>query len=197
MLKLLTETTRLYNGSLKPVKIWKNSVTESEVVTYQLRVDKFNNTFWAFEDLFSLPFIRQSAAKKVLDLYGHGLHLDDVRKLTGEVKIILKGNSPEKYEQAYSKILELENLSETMADPVRQCMGLCTVYLLYNDEAPDVWNNQINQQKMTAMANDPDSQAFFLNWWIDITQRYGQALNGLSRIASTITESSVNGSGQP
>lgn len=197
MLRLLPEPEkpRLING--KPVKVWKNTTTESEIVTYYLRTDKFNNTFWAFEDLFALPFIRQSAAKKVLDLYGHGLHLEDIRKLTGEVKIILKGNSPEKYEQAYSKILELENLSETMADPVRQCMGLCTVYLLYNDEAPDVWNNQINQQKMTAMANDPDSQAFFLNWWIDTTQRYGQALNGLSRIASIITESSVNGSGQP
>lgn len=193
MLKLIEEKTRVYNGEPKLTKVWKNSTTDSEVVTYQIRVDKFGNKFWAFEDLFAIPFIRQSAAKKVLDLYGHGLHLEDIKKFTGEVKIILKSSNPEKYEQAYGKILELENLTESVADPVKQCMGLCIVYLLMNDEAPDVWSNQINSQKMTALANDTDSQAFFLSWWIDTTRHYGQALNGLSRIASTLTEYSANG----
>lgn len=193
MLKLIKTETRRISGEERPVRIYKNSLTESELITFLLRKDIFGNSFWAFEDLFSIPFIRQSAAKKVLDLYGHGLHLDDIKKLTGEAKIILKATGPDKYEQAFAKILELENLSETLGDPVKQCLGLCTVYLLFNDEVPDVWNNTINGQKMTAMTNDPDSQAFFLSWWIDTTKGFGNLLKGLSQIASTISSEQTNG----
>jgi hypothetical protein len=188
MLKLEREEPRLINGKMTATRTFKNTVTGNDLTTYLLHTDKFQNKWWAFEDLFALPFIRQLAAKKVIDLYGNGLSLDDIKGISGELKTILKSDSPERYERAYAKTLELENLAETMADPVKQCMGLCTVYLLFNDEHPDVWANPITSQKMTAMAMDLDSQSFFLNWWTGIMRHSGQVLKGLSKIVSTSSE---------
>jgi hypothetical protein len=197
MLKLEREESRLVGSQPTKVRTYKNTLTGSEVSTYLLRVDKFNNQWWTFEDLFALPFIRQLAAKKVLDLYGHGLALDDVKSITAQLKTILRSDSGERYEQAYAKVMELDNLAETMADPVKQCMGLCTVYLLLNDEPPDAWTNQVTSQKMTALSLDIESQSFFLNWWTDIMRRSGQVLKGLSQIASTASELSANSTAAP
>ena len=191
MLKLDKQEKREINGQPTDVRTYKNTLTGNSVTTYILKVDKFGNKWWTFEDLFALPFIRQLTAKKVLDLYGHGLTLDDVKSITGQLKAILRTDSGERYEQAYAKVLELENLTESMADPVKQCMGMCTVYLLLNDETPDTWTNSIASQKMTVMAMDLDLQAFFLNWWTDIMRRSGRAFDGLSRIVSAINASSA------
>lgn len=188
MLVLEKSDNRRINGVNTPIRIYKNSLTGNELTTYLLRTDKGGNTWWTFEDLFALPFIRQLAAKKVLDLYGHGLALEDVKGIASQIKTILKSTSPEKYEQAFAKVIELENLSETMADPVKQCMGLCTVYLLLNDEQPDVWTNQAASVKMTLLALDVESQSFFLNWWIGTMRHSGRVLKGLSQIASTVEE---------
>jgi hypothetical protein len=192
MLKLEKTENRVINGTPTPVRIYRNTMTESEVTTYLLYTDKQKNAWWTFEDLFALPFIRQLAAKKVLDLYGHGLGLEDVKSITGQLKTILKSDSPERYEKTYAKVLELENLTETMADPVKQCIGLCTVYLLLNEEQPDVWTNHWSAQKMTLLSLDIASQSFFLNWWTGIMRRSGSLLKGLSLIASTVAQSSEN-----
>lgn len=197
MLELIKTENRAIAGKPTEVRIYKNKVTGSELVTHMLRVDQFGNKWWAFEDLFTLPFIRQIAAKKVLDLYGHGLALEDIKGLTAQIKSILKSNNPDKYELAWAKTHELETLSETMADPVKQCLGLCTVYLLLNDENPDSYTNQVTSQKMTAMALDITSQSFFLNWWTDIMRRSGQVLKGLSRIASMANELSDSNTAAP
>lgn len=191
MLKLERQEDREINGKLTPTRRYKNTLTGNDLTTYLLHTDKFGNKWWTFEDLFALPFIRQLTAKKVLDLYGNGLTLDDVKSITGQLKTILRSDSGERYEHAYAKVLELENLTETMADPVKQCMGLCTVYVLFNDEMPDAWSTPVTSQKMTVLANDLDSQAFFLNWWTDIMRRSGKVLKGLSRIASTANELSA------
>lgn len=188
MYTLAEKKTKLINGKETPIRVYKNTLTGNECTTYLLRTDILNNEWWSFEDLYSLPFIRQLSAKKVIELYGHGLALDDIKLITGQLKIVLKGQDPEKYERAFAKVLELENLSETMADPVRQCMGLCTVYLLFNDERPDAWTNHIVSAKMTAMAQDIESQAFFLNWWTEVMRQSGQVLKGLSVIASTVNQ---------
>jgi hypothetical protein len=190
MLKLEKIDTRKINGKDTPVRIYRNTMTESEVTTYLLYTDKQKNSWWTFEDLFALPFIRQLAAKKVLDLYGHGLALEDVKTITSQMKSLLKSDSPERYEKTYAKVLELENLTETMADPVKQCIGLCTVYLLLNDEQPDVWTNHWSAQKMTLLSLDIASQAFFLSWWTGIMRLSGSVLKGLSQIASTVVQSS-------
>lgn len=188
MYTLAEKKTKLINGKETPIRVYKNTLTGNECTTYLLRTDIMNNEWWSFEDLYSLPFIRQLSAKKVIELYGHGLALDDIKLITGQLKIVLKSQDPEKYERAFAKVLELENLSETMADPVRQCMGLCTVYLLFNDERPDAWTNHIVSAKMTAMAQDIESQAFFLNWWTEVMRQSGQVLKGLSVIASTVNQ---------
>lgn len=197
MLKLEKIDERPINGKPTKVRTYKNQLTGNALTTYHLHTDIFGNAWWTFEDLFALPFIRQLTAKKVLDLYGNGLTLEDVKSITTQLKTILRSDSGERYEQAYAKVMELENLTESMADPVRQCMGLCTVYLLFNDEMPDAWSNQVASQKMTAMAHDLDSQAFFLSWWTDIMRHSGKVLKGLSRIVSTASELSGNGTTAP
>ena len=188
MLELRSTQTGKIDGIERQIRTYVNSVTGSFVNTYHLRTDRFNNTWWAFEDLFALPFIRQVAAKKVIDLYGQGLSLTDIKTITSQIKATLKSDDREKYEKAYSKVLELENLTENVADPVRQSLGLCTVYLLMNDEGPESWTNQYSSEKMGALSLDPDSMAFFLDWWISKTSSYGQALKGLSQIASMATQ---------
>jgi len=192
MLKLEKTEKRLLNGKPTDVRVYRNTMTENEVVTYLLHTDAQRNTWWTFEDLFSLPFIRQLAAKKVLDLYGHGLALEDIKTHTSQIKAMLKAEQdPERYEKAYGKVLELEQLTESVADPVRQCIGLCTVYIMLNDEQPDVWTNHWSAQKMTLLGLDVGLQSFFLNWWTDIMRRSGSVLKGLSRIVSTLPESEV------
>lgn len=197
MLKQEKTETRAIGGKEVPARIYRNQITGSECVTYLLHTDRNGNKWWAFEDLFTLPFIRQLTAKKVIDLYGHGLALDDIKQMTGQIKSILRSSDGEKYDKAMAKVLELENLSETMADPVKQCMGLCTVYLLLNEEMPDAYQNSVTAQKMTLMAMDLDLQAFFLSWWTGIMSSYGQHLKALSQIVSIANQSSASNTGAP
>lgn len=197
MLTLQKNEIRKIGGQDTPVRVYRNATTGTECVVYLLHTDAFGNKWWTFEDLFTLPFIRQLAAKKVLDLYGNGLSLSDVKSITAQLKTILRSNDGEKIDRAMAKTLELENLAETMADPVKQCMGLCTVYLLINDEHPDAWTTQDTGVKMTAMAMDIGLQSFFLNWWTDVMRRSGQVLKGLSRIASMASELSENSTTEP
>ena len=75
MYQLKSKGTREINGKETAIKTYTNNLTNNECVIYHLRSDSFGNQWWAFEDLFSLPFIRQLQAKKVLELYGHGLAL--------------------------------------------------------------------------------------------------------------------------
>jgi hypothetical protein len=178
-----TEDQPINNVSTK-VRRYKNTLTGNELSTYLLKTDKSGNQWWSFVNLFELPFVRQLAAKKVLDLYGHGLSLEDVKTITGALKATLRSDSPEKYDLAMAKVLELEGLTETMSDPVKQCMGLCTVYLLLNDEQPDAYLQSYTNQKMTFMALDADLQAFFLRWWTEVMRSSGQVLSGFSRIVS-------------
>lgn len=187
MLQLLKTENQVINGLPTPCKVYKNTVTGSEVTIYRLYTDSQKNTWWTFQDLYQLPLIRQMSAKRVLDLYGNGLSLDDVKALSGQVKTILRSADPEKNDKAIAKMLELEGLTEMMADPVKQCMGLCTVYLMLNEEMPDVWNNNVASQKMSIMALDVQAQSFFLNWWTDIMRHYGTVLKGISQIASTLS----------
>lgn len=186
MLKLQTSEMRKINGKETPVRVYRNTVTGSEVVTYQLYTDKQGSRWWTFEDLFSLPFVRQLAAKKVVDLYGHDLALADILGHTAQLKAILKSQDAERYEKAYAKVLELETLSTSMADPVKQCIGMSTVYLLLDDEDPATYSQGTQNQKLTLLSLDLDAQAFFLSWWTVHMNRSGQLLKGLSQIVSTV-----------
>jgi hypothetical protein len=186
MFHITTTAQRTVNGTPVPARIYRNEQTGSELVTYQLYKDKAGNTWWTFEDLFTLPFIRQLAAKRVLDLYGHGLAIADIKAYATQLKTLLRGTESDKYERAYAKVLEMEDLTEKQADPVKQCIGLCTVYLLLNDERPDVYAPPEQAVKMSHLALDLDAQAFFLRWWTGIMKHSGKVLNSISQIASTI-----------
>ncbi len=186
MFQLTTTASRPVGGKPTPARTYRNEQTGTELVTYQLYKDRAGNTWWTFEDLFTLPFIRQLAAKKVLDLYGHGLALSDIKAHTTQLKTLLRGSEADKYERAYAKVLELEGLSETMADPVKQCIGLCTVYILMNDERPDAYVQAEQSVKMSHLALDVEAQAFFLRWWTDTMRHSGKVLKGISQIVSTL-----------
>jgi len=183
MLKLDKSEIRQYNGKPTEFRIYVNSVKGDTLTTYFLRKDKFGHTWWAFEDIFQFPEMRQVAAKRITDLYGQGLSLIDITTITGQMKAVLKGNGADKYEKAYAKVLELENLTENIADPIKQNMGLCTVYLLMDDENPEIFSIKESNLKMAVLAEDPEGMAFFLEWWIALMKRYGTALNKLSKIA--------------
>jgi hypothetical protein len=170
----------------KIVRTYKNSLTGTELTTSSVYKDKSGHVWHVFDDLFSLPFIRHMAAKRVLDLYGNGLALIDVKSISEQLKAILKSNHVEKYERAYAKIMELENLAETMADPVKQCIGLCTVYTLLDDERPDTYLQPDVNLKLSLLNLDIDAQTFFLTWWTGVMNHSGQILKGLSQIVSTV-----------
>ncbi len=189
MLQLITSTHRAPQGSTTPkdVRVYKNTLTGTEVVTYHLFTDKAGNRWWTFEDLYAMPFIRQVAAKKIIDLYGHGLALSDILGYVTEVKALVRSADLEKYEKVYAKMLEMETLSTSMADPVKQSLGLCTVYLLHESEHPESYTNDLQQIKMTTLSLDTDAQAFFLNWWTDVMVRSGKLLNGITAIASSLS----------
>lgn len=189
MYALIKTENRIVNGATRPVRTYRNGTTGGELTTYLIRGDKNKGEWWVFEDLFTLPFIRTVAAKKIMDLYGFGLSMTDIVGHTAQIKALLRSTDDEKYEKIYAKVLELESLTSAMADPVKQCIGLCTVYLLYNDERPDAYVQAEQNIKMSHLALDIDLQAFFLNWWTDIMKSSGQLLKGLSRIASMTAQS--------
>lgn len=187
MFQLTTTAQRTIGGKPTPARVYRNTQTGTELVTYQLYTDSAKNTWWTFEDLFTLPIVRQLAAKRVLDLYGHGLGLEDVKGYTTQLKALLRSGEPDKYERAYAKVLEMEDLTEKQADPVKQCIGLSTVYLLLNEERPDVYSPPEQGVKMTQLSLDLDAQAFFLRWWTDTMKHSGKVLKGISQIASTLS----------
>lgn len=182
----LTNTRKLEDGREK--RTYREEETNSEIYTIELYKDKQGNRWFAFEDLYMMPFSRHFAAKKVIDLYGAGLTLDDVRAVTKQIKVHLKGSDPDKYEKAMAEVLRLEQLSESMGDPVKQSLGLCTVYLLLDKEQIDVYSQDVMNYKMSLLAMDLDAQAFFLQWWTGIIPRYTGVLKGLSQIASSVSQ---------
>jgi hypothetical protein len=187
MFELTGTAQKQIGGASKEARRYRNNTTGTELFTYCLYTDKGGRKWWTFEDLFTLPFIRQLAAKKVIDLYGHGLSMTDIKAYTTQIKEVLRSSHVEKYDLAMAKVLELEALTDTMADPVKQSIGLCTVYVLLDDERPDAYLQAEQNVKMSALALDIDAQAFFLRWWTGVMSNSGKVLNGLSRIASMMT----------
>jgi hypothetical protein len=165
---------------------YKNTLTGNPLTTYLLKTDDHGNKWWTFEDLYSLPLMRQMASSKISRLFGGDLLLSDILEKCEEGKAECKGTAPDKYERVYAKWLELETLAKTMADPVKQHTALCTVYLLLNDEGPGEYSQAQQNSKMEILATDVSLQTFFLTWWSEAIGRYGKDLQGLSLIASAI-----------
>jgi hypothetical protein len=167
-------------------RTYRSTITGTEVSTHLLYTDGDGKPWWAFDDLLNIPFIRKKASEQVTRLYGAGLAIEDLRTFFANHKTTLKSSDPEKYEKAYAEVLELERLTEQIADPVKQSLGLCTVYILHDDEKIDTWNPKNAVEKINTWAVDQDAQSFFLNWLTAGMNDYSKSYKELSEIASAL-----------
>lgn len=172
-LKSETETRRVYVSSL----------TDTEIATKLLHVDKSGNKWWAFEDLLQIPFIRKKAGEKVSQLYGVGLTKTDIQVFIDKIKKIAKSADLERYEKIYSELLQMEEIMAETADPVKQSLALCAVYILGDDEQVDAFSTATAVNKMAKWEFDVPAQAFFLNWLTDGMNDYTKLYNNLTQIA--------------
>ncbi len=142
-------------------RIYRSSITGTEVITTLIYTDSDGRKWWAFEDLLQIPHIRRMAANNISQLYGAGFTKNDLSNFVNKSKSILKGIDPDKYEKAYSELLQLETIVESNIDPVKQELGLCSVYILGDDERIDFFSSREASEKMELWALDIDTQAFF------------------------------------
>lgn len=184
-----TEEVTQPDQSKRLVRTYRHAHLGKELTTYLLRKDN-QHSWWTFEDLYAIPFIRTMAANHIVRLYGHGLQLGDITGGTAQIREILKSADPEKLDRAIAKTYELDNLANTLADPVKQCLGLCTLYVLLDDERPDAYVQAEQSVKMTILSLDIEAQTFFLTWWTQVIERSGRVLKSISEIASRLTPQS-------
>lgn len=163
-------------------RIYKSSITGTEVSTKLIHTDEGGGKWWAFEDLLNMPFIRKKAAESVTQLYGAGVTKDDLTSFVNKTKEILKSTDADKYEKAYSEVLQLEAITNQIADPVRQSLSLCTVYILADDEQIDTFTTAKAGEKMSAWTLQPELQAFFLNWLTDGMNAYTTLYGNITQI---------------
>lgn len=167
----------------RTVRTYRNSNTGTETKLSLLYTDKEGGKWWAFLDLFKIPIMRMSMARNITDLYTIGLTLKDIVTWCNEEKKILKSEDPEKYEKLYSLILEKERLATFTADPLKQQLALCTVYILADDERVDYFDESLCEQKLKVWKGLPEMVAFFLTWH---TGHIQNSLRRLDRISTTV-----------
>lgn len=173
-------------------RTYTSTVTGTDVTTKLIYTDKNGMDWWTFEDLLNIPFIRKKAAEKASDLYGRGFTNDDLKAFIEMQKITLKGSDSDKYERAYSEILQLEKIVETTIDPIKESLSLCTIYILGNEERIDTFSFRDAEEKISSWALDLDSQAFFLTYFLDGIVNYTKCLKDISQIASIVHQLQVN-----
>lgn len=183
MYELTSEKTE---GS-RTVRVYRSKIHGTEIRTHLLTTDKQKNKWWTFEDLPSLPWIRNLAANKITRLFGNDLSLADIQAKMAQQRAILRSKDAEKIDKAIAHTYEIDNLATGLADPIKQAVGLGTLYLLLNDERPDVYLQSEQSVKMTILTLDPDMHAFFLSWWQGIIERYGTGLKVISPIVSAMS----------
>ncbi len=154
-------------------------VTGTEVFTNLIYTDGNENKWWSFEDLLQIPFIRKKAAEKVSQLYGVGMTREDLTNFIARLKSILKDTDPEKYERAYSELLNMETIADETNDAVKQSLSLCSVYIMADDERIDTFSFTTAVQKMKVWEMDLDAQSFFLRWFTD-------GMNDFTKLYSSI-----------
>lgn len=146
------------------VRTYRNSVTNTDCTTEVIYTDKFGIKWWSFSDLFQLPVLREVAARKVTDLYTASITKADIDEYLNGQKTLLKSSDPEKYEKMFMALTNFENAVSTVADPVKNLLALCTVYVLQDDERPDGYSLQKAMEKIDIWKEDEDATIFFLSW---------------------------------
>ena len=165
----------------KPIRTFRNDQTGTECKLSQIYIDKEGRKWWGFVDLYKIPIMRSSMARNITDLYTIGLSLKDIQTWCQQEKDLLRSNDPEKYEKLYSLILEKEKLATYTADPMKQQLGLCTVYIIADDERVDYFDEQTAEEKLKIWKSDPSMVAFFLTWLTDHIQPYIKTLGAISK----------------
>lgn len=145
-------------------RTYRSTITGTDVTTSLLYTDASGNKWWAFDDLLQIPHIRKMAANNISQLYGQGFTAEDLKGFAGRVKALLRSTDPEKYEKAYSEVITLESIVENNLDPVKQELGLCSIYILADEERVDTFTSREALEKMELWSLDMDAQAFFLIW---------------------------------
>lgn len=169
-------------------RTYRSQQTETEVHTFLLFTDGAKNNWWAFEDLLNIPFHRKKAAENITQFYSSGITVDDLNSFIENHKATLKSTDADKYEKAFAEVIQLERLKEQAGDPVKQCLGLCTVYVLADAEQIDIWNQSNAALKMNLWALDIKLQSFFLNWLTDGMNNLQEHLKSLSQIVSIVSQ---------
>ena len=163
---------------------YRSTITGTEITTTLLYIDIDENKWWAFDDLLQIPHIRKMAANNISQLYGQGFTAEDLQDFIGRLKTHLKSNDPEKYEKAYSEAIALESIVANNLDPVKQELGLCSIYILSDTERVDTFSTKEALEKMERWALDLDAQAFFLTWLNAGINDYSKAYKSIMQTAS-------------
>lgn len=178
MYKLEKESTA--NGKLK--RLYRNE-QGIEVKTSEIYKDQDGTVWYGFDDLFKIPIMRLSMARHISDMFTMGLSLKDILDWCDQEKKLIKSTDPDKYEKLYSLILEKERLANHTADPVRQHLALCTVYVLSAEERIDYFDEEQSGAKLRLWGGMVDAIPFFLTWYNVITRDYLKDLKSISQIA--------------
>lgn len=171
----------------KKKRTYRNTVTGTEITTSVIYTDKDGRAWWAFDDLLQIPHIRKMAASQITQLYGVGFTKKDMTEFVTSQKAILKSNDPEKYEKAFAGILSIESAVNNNLDPVKQELGLCSVYILAADERVDFFSSVQTAEKMELWSTDIDLQSFFLNWLSGGMNDFTRHYKAITTIASQLT----------
>lgn len=167
----------------RTIRLYRNSKTGTETKLQLIYTDDDKSRWWGFVDLYKIPYARMAMVRNITDLYTIGLSLRDINTWCDELKNILKSNDGEKYEKGYAKVLEMQNIATFSADPIKQQLALCTVYILGDDERIDYFDEEQAQKKLMQWKPFSGMIAFFLTWHTDHIQR---SIKRLERISTTV-----------
>lgn len=176
-------------GTTEIRRCYRSSITSTEIYTKVLYTDGSGKNWWCFEDLLQIPYIRKKAAESCSQLYGLGLTHNDLNDFIKRQKTTLKDTTDsERFERAYSQLLQMEELITETANPVKQSLSLCAVYILGEDERVDSFSIEEAISKMNLWEVDYEAQAFFLNWLAAGMSDYLKHYNSIMEIASILQE---------
>lgn len=166
------------------VRTFRNNKTGTQTKLSLIHTDKDGGNWWGFLDLRLIPMMRVSMAQNITNLYNVGLSLKDIQQWCSQEKQLLNSDDPEKYQKLYALILEKERLATYTADPLKQQLALCTVYIIADEERIDYFDEVQAETKLKIWAGSPELVAFFLTWHNDHIRR---SIKRLEKLTTTVS----------
>lgn len=168
-----------------------SSVTGTEIKTSVIYTDGGGRKWYGFDDLMQIPYGRKLASNTMSQMYGAGLSAGDIQNYAASMKTILRSNDADKYEKAFAQVLALESIAENNLTPLKQELGLCTIYILAEDERIDYYDSNIAAEKMAQWGLDSDAIVFFLEWFTNGMIYYKALYSQVSETASVVEETKL------